>query len=108
MATNISVNVANFNCQGIINNIHYVDTLLKYDCDIMFVCETWLKPCELSTFRSDLQGMQRWCNLKSSTPADTVLEGRPFGGVGFICSRIPNCHYIIYLGRFIRKSAKNN
>ena len=35
MATNISVNVANFNCQGIINNIHYVDTLLKYDCDSM-------------------------------------------------------------------------
>ena len=26
MATNISVNVANFNCQGIINKIHYIDT----------------------------------------------------------------------------------
>ena len=92
MTTNISVNVANFNCQGIINNIHYVDTLLKYGCDCMFVCETWVKPCELSTIQSDLQEMQRWCNLKSSISADTVLEGRPFGRVRFICSRISNSH----------------
>ena len=37
------------------------------------------------------QGM--WSNLKSSIPADTILQGRPYGGTGFICKPVQHCTY---------------
>ena len=32
-----------------------------------------------------------WCNLKSSVPADEVLAGQPYGGVGFVCRKREHC-----------------
>ena len=34
-----------------------------------------------------------WSNLKSSIPADAVLQGRPYGGTGFICKPVQNCTF---------------
>ena len=32
-----------------------------------------------------------WCNLNLSVPADEILIGRPFGGVGFVCQKLKHC-----------------
>ena len=34
-----------------------------------------------------------WSNLKSNIPADTVLQGRPYGGTGFICKPVQHCTF---------------
>ena len=34
-----------------------------------------------------------WSNLKSRIPADTVLQGRPYGGTGFICKPVQHCTF---------------
>ena len=58
----------------------------------MFVCEHWLKPCDLVEMNSIFRNDNLWCNLKSSIPADQLLAGRPYGGVGFICRKPLNCN----------------
>ena len=50
----------------------------------MFVREHWLKPCDLYQMNSHFREQNYWCNLKSSVPADEVLAGRPYGGVGVV------------------------
>ena len=91
MATADSViNAISFNCKGINSNFNYVLQLLQNECDIMFVCEHWLKPSELYEANNTFRERGFWCNLKSSVPADEVLIGRPFGGVGFVCGKIQN------------------
>ena len=56
----------------------------------MFVCEHWLKPSKLFEPNNTFKERGFWCNLKYSVPADQVLIGRPFGGVGFVCRKIQN------------------
>jgi hypothetical protein len=63
-------------------------------CDCMFVCETWLKPSDLGCFRNELVKHNYWSQLKSSIDADVTLEGRPYGGVGFLCKRISGMTYV--------------
>ena len=47
MATDASViNAIDFNCKGIKSNFNYVEHLLQNECDILFLCEHWLKPSE--------------------------------------------------------------
>ena len=55
----MTINIINPNCQGIKSNICYVDSLLTHECNIMFVCEHWLKPSELYKVKSTFnkQGM---------------------------------------------------
>ena len=65
--------------------------LLQNECDIMFVCEHWLKPSELYEANNTFKVRGFYYNLKSSVPEDEVLIGRPFGGVGFVCVKIQNC-----------------
>lgn len=90
MATQ-STSIITLNCQGLTGNLAYVDYLVNTQCDIMFLNEHWLKPSELHTINEVYKNNNLWSNLKSSIPADIVLEGRPFGGVGFICRSIPGC-----------------
>ena len=48
-----------------------------------------MKTEEESTFSR--QG--KWSNLMSSIPADTVVQGRPYGGTGFICKPVQHCTF---------------
>ena len=64
--------------------------LIAYN--IMFVCEHWLKSPELYEVQSTFGKQGKWSNLKSSIPADAVLQGRPYGGTGFICKTIQHCN----------------
>ena len=57
----------------------------------MFVCEHWLKPCDLVEMNITFRNNNFWCNLKSSIPADQLLVGGPHGGVGFICRKPLYC-----------------
>ena len=92
MATaNSVINAIRFNCKGINSNFNYVQQLLQNDCDIIFVCEHWLKLSELYKANNTFKERGFWCNLKSSVPEDEVLIGRPFGRVGFVCVKIQNC-----------------
>ena len=93
MSVNMNINIINQNCQGIKSNICYINSLLEHECNIMFVCEHWLKPSELYEVQSTFSKQGMWSNLKSSIPADAVLQGRPYGGTGFICKTIQHCTF---------------
>ena len=62
--------------------------------DVLFLSETWLRPCELHTFNTCFKNNQYWCNLKSSMDPEVVHDGRPFGGVGFVCKKLNGVSYI--------------
>ena len=93
MSMNMNINLINQNCQGIKSNICYIDSLLEHECDIMFVSEHWLKPSELYEVKSTFSRQCMWCNIKSRILADAVLQGRPYGGTGFICKPVQHCTY---------------
>ena len=59
----------------------------------MFVCEHWFIPSELCEVQSTFSKQGMWSNLKSSMPADAVLQGRPNIGTGFICKTIQHCTF---------------
>ena len=84
MAHETHIDILSIICQGI--------KILNNECDLMFVCEHWLKPCDLVEINSIFRNDNFWCNLKSSIPADQLLIGRPYGGVGFICRKPLNCN----------------
>ena len=69
--------LSTFNCNGLKSSFGYVSELAnKHHRPINFICEHWLRPHEISTVIKDLQGS-----------VDPLIHrnGRPFGGVGFIC-----------------------
>ena len=71
-----TINIISLNCKGIKGNLDYVEHLLQNECDLMFVCEHWLKPCDLYQMNSHFREQSYWCNLKSSVPADKYwLDG---------------------------------
>ena len=92
MAHETHIDILSINCQGIKSNLNYINYLLNNECDLMFVCEHWLKPCDLVEINSIFRNDNFWCNLKSSIPAHQLLIGRPYGGVGFICRKPLNCN----------------
>ena len=65
---------------------------MKYT-ECLFLCETWLKPSELGTIRNELNEHEYWSYLKWSVDPEVVLQGCPYGGVGFICRKLPGLSY---------------
>ena len=58
----------------------------------MFLCEHWLKPSEVSHVTcNDFKSY--WTNFKSSIDPTEVLLGRPYGGCGFVCRKLPGVMY---------------
>ncbi len=51
------------------------------------MCETWVKPSELAYFKNIFKSQNCVSYLKSSIDPESVLTGRPYGGVGFVCKR---------------------
>ena len=59
---------------------------------MIFLCEHWLRHGEIDAIiHSDFNDY--WCNLKSSIDPTEALIGRPFGGCGFVCKKIPGLVY---------------
>ena len=82
--------VASLNCHGLKGDIGYVHDLTKQNC---VTCEHWLFPRELNTVQSIFQAENRWSYLKSSIDPSKSIQGRPFGGVGFVCQNQEDVSY---------------
>ena len=67
--------------------------ILSDKCDIIFICEHWLRPCEVPIFSNDFAKQNYWSDLKSSIDPEQLLKGRPYGGIGFVCKKISNITY---------------
>ena len=93
LSDNMTFKIINFNCNGFKSSHGSVFNMLD-DSDCMFLSETWLKPCELSHVSKNINDMGYWCNLKSSVDPETILTGRPYGGVGFICKKKTDITYV--------------
>ena len=87
------MNITSFNCNGLRSSISYVTELLKTS-HIMFMCEHWLLPSELSFFRNTFQNLGKKVFLKSSIDPLVPLRGRPYGGIGFVCEIISGYTYM--------------
>ena len=61
--------------------------------DICFVCEHWMKNSDISFVQLRLRKELKWSYFKTSIDSETVLSGRGYGGVGFICKQKPNISY---------------
>ena len=59
----------------------------------MTVTHSRFKPSELYEVKSTFNSKGMWSNMKSSIPADTILQGRPYGGTGFICKPVLHCTF---------------
>ena len=88
-----------FNCYGFSRTADYVLERL-YNCDILGLTETWLRPNELHTIKSALQNHPNFKNDYTSyeifsksgmTEIEADYSGRPFGGVSVI---IKNNKYV--------------
>ena len=64
--------------------------MIHDDCDIVFVCEHWLKPCDIPTVQMSYQSNNMWTNIKSGMQMNDTYIGRPYGGVGFIARKMAN------------------
>ena len=81
-----SFSISSYNCNGLKSSIHYVMHLAKSH-EVVFLCEHWLQHHDLHTIRSICKDENKLCFLKSSIDPTVPLHGRPYGGVGFVCSK---------------------
>ena len=72
------------------NTMSYI-TKLVTDHDITFLCEHWLQHSEIILV-SDIF-CDNICYFQSSMNPEERLNGRPFGGIGFICKKIAGLTY---------------
>lgn len=79
-----------FNCKSFKRNADYIVDLLQ-SCDLLFLCETWLRPGELCMIQAlidshpDLQNSAYGVIAKSSMEEDAGrYAGRPYGGLAVI------------------------
>ena len=89
----IEYKVLNFNCHGLKSSFDMILRQMR-NISCMFLCETWLRPCDLSVISNELRNENYWCMMKSSVDPEVTSEGRPYGGVGFICKRITGISYV--------------
>ena len=64
--------------------------MIHDDCDIVFVCEHWLKPCDIPTIQLSYQSNNMSTNIKSGMQMNNTYIGRPYEGVGFIARKMAN------------------
>ena len=92
MADQKNIRCVSFNCLGYKNSRSFIDSLCLNN-DICFLCEHWLKPCELTAIKSELKQQHLWSVMKSSMDPEKIQAGRTHGGVGFICKEILGMEY---------------
>jgi exonuclease III len=86
------LNCVSFNCLGYKSSSAFVDNLCK-KYDICFLCEHWLRPCEITPIQSLLKDKCLWSSFKSSIDPEAASVGRPYGGVGFVCKESSDLSY---------------
>ena len=83
-----------YNCKGFKSAFNCIDSVIdKGVCDLVFLCEHWLTPQEVASFKYQSRDNNRWLHMKSSVSAEEQLVGRPYGGVGFIAKKLPGIVY---------------
>ena len=75
--------IMSVNCYGLKSSFLTVIDWVK-DTDILFLCESWLRPCEIPHIKSKLSGHNSLSYMKPSMDPELLQHGRPHGGVGFI------------------------
>ena len=60
---------------------------------MLFLCEHWLTPHEVSALKHRFNDSGKWLHMKSSINPEEVLIGRPHGGIGFIGNRVNGIIY---------------
>ena len=88
------LSVSTLNCHGLKTNVGYVKDLTDGYC-VNFICETWLQPHELATVASIFEDENKWCHLQSSMDTSVLTNGRPYGGLGYICQKRASAAYQI-------------
>ena len=85
------------NCHGFKQSHEFVLSRINY-CDILCLCETWLRPNELNLIDEIIEG--RYSNEKftvfsksSMNDIDVSYTGRPFGGLSVICKHSSDFKY---------------
>ena len=88
MALTHDLNFFTLNCNGLSSCVDEIVNELCTKSDIVFLCEHWLQQFELPTIRKALQHKGYTSYLKSGVDPEVPLNGRPYGGTGFICKKI--------------------
>ena len=81
-------NICTFNCHGMKGSLEYVLELASSH-DVLFINEHWLQQKDIHTICSitETNNPKLWTYLKSSVDPSRQLNGRPYGGLGFLCRR---------------------
>ena len=87
-----SFSVCSLNCHGLKGNIQYVTDLLKSQ-DVLFISEHWLLEKDFATIEDLCVKHNCKSYLKSSVDPTITLQGRPYGGVGFLCNHLNGITY---------------
>ena len=87
------LNILSFNCKGINSSFNDIVHEIKHFSHIAFLCEHWLRPCEIPGTKQLLAQENMISSFKSSIDPEEPLIGRPFGGVGFICKKVNGIVY---------------
>ncbi len=86
-------NIFSHNCEGINSYINELIDEMMNNSSIAFLCETWLEKYELQNMNKCFRDQGLWSHLKSSVDPEEVLQGRPYGGLGFVCKPIDGVIY---------------
>ena len=92
-ANGMNIRIMSFNCYGLKSSLLSVCEWMN-ELDILFASETWLTQCDTIHMSNKLRELDYWTSLKSSIDPETVLDGRPYGGVGLICRNIPGVSFV--------------
>ena len=89
----VDFKINSFNCKGLKSSLGVINDLLLPQCDMLFLCEHWLTPHEVSALKHKFNDSEKWFHMKSSINPEEVLVGRPHGGIGFIGNRVKGITY---------------
>ena len=82
--------VVSFNCNGVKAKMPVINSLCQH-CDIIFLQETWLREDELEFLNNVNRNFESF-SLTSMNIHDSILIGRPFGGISILWNRSLSRH----------------
>ena len=89
----MDIKITSLNCYGFKSSYDFIDNNILKDTQIMFLCETWIRPSEIGMFTERYTRHDMNCHFTSSIDAEKLLKGRPFGGIGFIYKKMKDVSY---------------
>ncbi len=79
-------NIFSNNCEGINSYVNELVNEIMNNSNITFLCETW--QYELQNMNECFKDQGLWSHLQFSIYPEDILQGRPYGGLGFMCKPI--------------------